>query len=219
MGTHRRLGTGNQKENRTENLTMESAVYVSAFAMVTAIFAPWLMASQLNRNARKVKEEDYKRQDEVAARVEQIAGRTNAKQDESARLAQEAARLLLIHNIKADEAAERAEASAAVRDAKLDQIHTLVNSNLTAALKDQLDARKAMLALLLETVGTKKEIGAEPSADMMALIDDAQKKVAELEAVMLDRLKQTDMATARLEIDLKLSHVEPAAPDVKTSQR
>jgi hypothetical protein len=175
---------------------MDSPFYVSGFAMITAIAAPWIMAGQLNRNNRKVKEEDYRRSDAVAARAADDYKALLGKQEEVAAQAREAARLLAASTKEAQE-------SAHLTEAKLDQIHTLVNSNLTAAIVDQLDARKTMLTLLLETVESKKLVGSKPSPETLEVIAATKIKVAELEAQVADRMQQTNLASAKLAVDLK----------------
>ena len=94
-----------------------------------------------------------------------------------------------------DSLEQRTKARDDVQSAKLDQIHTLVNSNLTAYMQDTLDARRAYLVLLLSTPN--------PSADAQGFIATTRAKVAELEAQLNDRKKQTDVAARRLDADLK----------------
>jgi hypothetical protein len=81
--------------------------------------------------------------------------------------------------------------------AKLDQIHTLVNSALTASLADQLDARKAYLVVLNESSNKK------PSAETLGFIDKTKEKIDELETALANRLEDTKRAEAQLKIDMK----------------
>jgi hypothetical protein len=80
------------------------------------------------------------------------------------------------------------------KSAQLSQIHTLVNSNMTAAMESELDARKSNLILLEETISLKKSAGAEPTGETMVLMSTAKNKIHELEAQLDDRLKQTKIA-------------------------
>jgi hypothetical protein len=80
------------------------------------------------------------------------------------------------------------------KSAQLSQIHTLVNSNMTAAMESELDARKSNLILLEETISLKRSAGAEPTGETMVLMSTAKNKIHELEAQLDDRLKQTKIA-------------------------
>ena len=91
--------------------------------------------------------------------------------------------------------------SSHTQSAKLDQIHTLVNSNLTASLKDQLDTRRAYLIVLTESIAYKKTAGEVPSSETLGFIDATKIKIAELEAQLADRLVQTTRAESQLKVD------------------
>ena len=86
-----------------------------ATAILTGTVSPILVGWFAAKRDRRNKKEDYDRQDVVAAK------------------AAEAAILLLAAN-------ERVAKTAAVTNQKLDVIHTLVNSNMTAAMQAELDA-------------------------------------------------------------------------------
>lgn len=76
---------------------------------------------------------------------------------------------------------------AMITNSKLDVIHTLVNSNMTAAMQAELDATVRELALMREVIALKSEHGRDPSADALAAIESTTKKIAELRAVLADR--------------------------------
>jgi len=172
---------------------MDSAIVIAGFAMVSSMVTPWILSYQ----RRSEKEQDYKRQDEVATKAAKASEVLLESQQQLVHQNDSTAALLLKSNTKA-------EASAKVQEAKLDQIHTLVNSNLTAAMQDQLDALKAMLVLLLETVDLKHAAspGAAPSKETVTTIAATKTKIAELSAQLEDRLKQTTFASAKLAVDL-----------------
>jgi hypothetical protein len=171
------------------------SVIVAVVAAVGAVVSPLIMAVLVNRNARQMKSDDYARQDLVAARL-------NARQDESERKAAEvaaqaaeAAALLVESNLKQEEIAK-------VQGAKLDQIHTLVNSNLTAAMQDQLDTRQANLVLLNQAVHARAADGLPVDTTATDTIAATKVKIAELSAQLLDRKKQTIEAQRQLEVDI-----------------
>jgi hypothetical protein len=152
-------------------------VYLALIVAIPAMMSPLLMAWLTNRNRAQEKTEDYARQDAVAAKAE-LAARKVA----------EAAELLLASNAQVAKAAD--EASKAT-NTKLDVIHTLVNSNMTAAMQAELDSRRIALALMLEVVELKKTAGSSPTAEALEAVGAAKGKIVELEAALNDRLKQS----------------------------
>jgi len=141
-------------------------VWIALIVAVTSMVSPLLLAALTNRHRHKEKLEDYARQDEVAAK------------------AAEAARLLLAAN-------ERVAETAKVTNGKLDVIHTLVNSNMTAAMQAELDATIREHAMMIEVVALKQSAGHEPSVTSLAAIEATERKIAELQAALRDRLKQS----------------------------
>lgn len=91
--------------------------------------------------------------------------------------------------------AERAADTAKETNGKLDVIHTLVNSQLTAAMQSELDAIVRELAMMLEVIALKKAAGFEPTAEALAALDAAQAKVADLTAKLEDRHRAQDRAS------------------------
>jgi len=145
------------------------ALIVAIPTILSATVSPIIMSLINNRNRRKEKQEDYARQDAVA---EQAA---------------KAAKLLVAAN-------ERVADTAKVTNGKLDVIHTLVNSNMTAAMQAELDARLENLALLLEVVEMKRAAGHSPNEETLVLIETTKRKITELKSSLGDRLKQSSEA-------------------------
>lgn len=77
---------------------------------------------------------------------------------------------------------------------KLDVIHTLVNSNMTAAMQAELDATVRQLALMREVTELKKTAGHDPSEETLAALELTRVKISELRAVLRDRLRQATLA-------------------------
>lgn len=88
----------------------------------------------------------------------------------------------------------RQDELAAKTNGKLDVIHTLVNSQLTAAMQSELDAIVRELAMMLEVIELKKAAGFEPTPDALAALAAAQAKIAELTAALEDRAKAQERA-------------------------
>jgi hypothetical protein len=140
---------------------------IVAFGVVVG---PLLLAYLTGRQRRTEKIEDYKRQDAVAAQ------------------AAEAARLLLASN-------RQAAAVAQMTNTKLDVIHTLVNSTLTAAIEAQLDATVQQLAMMRQVVALAGNGEMGPSDESLAAVES---KIAELRVSLSDRMEQTRVAEAQM---------------------
>lgn len=99
--------------------------------------------------------------------------------------ATEAARLLLESNKKVAAVVER------VGDThiQLKEIHALVNSNMTASMQGEFDARTNELAMMREVVRLNRIAGIEPSPEALAAIAATEIKVTELGVKLKDRLQ------------------------------
>jgi hypothetical protein len=127
-----------------------------------------------NRTRRAEKVEDWARQDAVAAQ------------------AAEAARLLLEQQRATTAAAERvarvtAETSADAAE-QLKAIHTLVNSDMTAARSGELAQNRLLLVALKKVIELDRAAGRPPTKDDREAVTGVELRIAELEAVLADRL-------------------------------
>lgn len=91
-------------------------------------------------------------------------------------------------------AAARAAAAAAVTDGKLNQIHTLVNSDMTAARQSELDQTRAMVIILKRVLALAAARGEKPNIADVAALERTQDRVEELEQILADRLSQFRLA-------------------------
>jgi hypothetical protein len=80
-----------------------------------------------------------------------------------------------------------------------EQIHTLVNSNLTAQMNDTLDATVRDLASLQEIVALKGREGREPTAEALQVIEATESRIGELRAKLRDRAEATEIGKAEAE--------------------
>lgn len=167
---------------------MDTSVFVAFIGMFSAVmiavFGPWLMKRQDNNARAAEKVIDRTREDEVARKADERA-------DKSEKNSQEAARLLKINT-------EATAATNAEMIGNQKAIHTLVNSDRTASIKDQLDAREIALALLIEITDLRKSppISQQPTIETLATIEQMRASIAELRANLTDRLKQQAVAEA-----------------------
>ncbi len=140
-------------------------------AIVVSLISPLIVSYFNSRSFTKQKKLDWDREDEIEKRKRNQA--------------EEAARLLLAAN-------ERVAATAKITNNKLDRIHTLVNSNLTASMQAELDATVRELVMMKEVVALNKEAGREPSSDALGAISFTENKISELSVIISDRLNQTE---------------------------
>lgn len=150
---------------------------------------------------REEKEQDWQRQDDVAAQAVKAASLAQEavaaqaiQAAEAATQAAEAARLLVESN---EAVAEIARETNTRLDSKLDIIHTLVNSNMTAAMQSEMDSTIRELAGLKEIVRLNKLAGSAPSEEALAAILSTEAKIVELQTNLNDRRSQAETAEAQ----------------------
>lgn len=142
-------------------------------AVIAAVVGPGIMMLLSTHVRRSEKAQDWARQDEVAAK----AARAVAVAEE---VAAGTATLLVESNNK------------------LDVIHTLVNSSLTAAMQSELDAVIEKLALKKENIELKAAAGQEPSPETVLAIEATTDRIGELRAGLSDRLRQARIVDEQL---------------------
>ena len=186
-------------------VTLALAVVTSIFASITA---PLILAHRTERMHREDQLADYQRQDKVAAEAAKTARATAEQVRDVAEQAAEAASILRAAQAESirrtDEvarlAAQQAEVTTARLDdtnSKLDVIHGLVNSTLSAALQSELDALVTSLAMMHEVIDLKKAGGHEPTEEAVIAFQATEAKIAELRATLADRLKQAEVIAAQ----------------------
>lgn len=96
-----------------------------------------------------------------------------------------------------DVIADRQEKAAAIANARLQEIHTLVNSNLTDALGRELAATQAMLVTMREVVALKRERGFEANPESLQAIEMTATRVAALQRDLDHRIGQQSEAAEK----------------------
>lgn len=165
---------------------------------VIALLGPLLLSALNNRNSRKSKQADWERQDRVAAAAAKVAKDLAADSKEIAETARQVASDLSARQTEntaaLDRVAETAARNAESTNSQLHQIHTLVNSDMTAARSSELIAVEAHLATLKRNLTT---LGS-PSPDEQEVINNLTNRAIELRAILADRLAQQKKAEADL---------------------
>lgn len=158
--------------------TLIVALIVGCSGLLGAVLSPWILSRSNYRHraeerlARKLeREEDLRHADEVAESLHEEQLRAIEHTDEVARIAREG------HE---------------ATDGQLKEIHTLVNSNMTAEMQRALDATEGQLVLMKELVRVNKKSGARPSAATLEQIKATEAKVEEMRAAIADRTRATE---------------------------
>lgn len=125
------------------------AVLAATVAAVATVIGPVVLSITNSRSRTREKVEDWKRQDEVAARL-----------------------------LSANNTVTR----------KLDVIHGLVNSSLTTAMRNELEASERVVVLMEEVMRLNKEANREPSNISIVTLHAMKVKIIELRANLSDRL-------------------------------
>jgi Na+-transporting NADH:ubiquinone oxidoreductase subunit NqrC len=163
-----------------ETMTTSTFIIVAVISGTMAILGSSVPVFLNNRAQRAARLEDWARQDQVAARVEAVAEKAAEVGDQVAN--------------RVEAVASKAAEVAAANTSRLDQIHTLVNSNLTAALQRELDATVVMQVALREVVALKRERGLEPDPESLAVLEDTRRRIEQLTRELEYKVKQTEAA-------------------------
>jgi len=161
-------------------------VYIAFIAMIGPVILSIINGYQRKRD----KEEDWARQDLVAARVEEAA----QKAVEVAKQASVAARLLLQEN-------RRTAEYNSVTNGKIDavalqatEIHELVNSAMSEEMRRNMESQEAVLLVLLELKEVKETSGLGISEDLIARIEATKSTISDLKTALVDRAKAAKAA-------------------------
>ena len=135
-------------------------------ALIASLVSPTVLSWMTISARRKDLVDDRRRQDEVAARVDEAAKLVVIAKDELAR-------------------------SGTITNGKLDVIHKLVNSNMTAAMQDSLDSAVRERAALIELAEIAARRRQKPRQETLSAIALAEARIAELRATLDDRKAHT----------------------------
>jgi hypothetical protein len=144
-----------------------SLVGSAVLAIFASVTAPLILAHRTEVMHREDRLADYQRQDRMAA--------------EARAAAEEVANQLQVVNKRVNTTAEET-------NGKLDVIHTLVNSNMTAAMQAELDAIRREIVMMREVVALNLAAGREPTVGALAEIEATDEKIRKLEVQIADRV-------------------------------
>lgn len=169
-----------------------SAVLVGLIAGALPMLGTWIAIRANGRERRKDQQATWDRDDAVAEQAAKAAALLLAEQQAT--------------KTRTNEVAASLAASTAATDAKLDAIHTLVNSDMTAARQSELDQTRVTLVMLRKVVALDHAAGRESSEQDVATIETTEARIAELQAILADRLAQqqaveAEAAAAKLSLE------------------
>lgn len=152
------------------------AVVTSIFASVTA---PLILAHRTERMHREDQLADYQRQDKVAA----AAAAAAVAAQEAARVAQAQAQVAQSQAV--DAASKLDDLSAQTQ-----RIHTLVNSDMTAARQEELDQAESLIVVLQRVIQLAKDKGIMPDPSDTDALERTTRRRDQLELILADRMAQ-----------------------------
>jgi hypothetical protein len=162
---------------------------IAAVPTAVAGLTPIIVARLARGDRIRERLEDKEARDAVAAKV-----------DAAAVQAERAA--VLLRNEQQRTAAATAQvarttaATTLETRAQLGQIHTLVNSEMTAARQAELTQTRITLSVLKRLTLKVQDAGCEADQDDLAMIEVATARICELEAILADRAVQGAKAEA-----------------------
>lgn len=183
------------------DISFSEPLYVALAGLGVACLsamAPLVNLILTSRTRSREKKEDWRRQDQVAeqaARAAKLLLESQTKmfqrQAEVADQAAKAAKLLLA--AQAETTSQNAETQG-----KLNQIHTLVNSNLTKEMQDRLIAINAQVFLTKEVMRLNRLNKLEPDAGAVASLKKLEEASANLSSTLTERLTATAVANTEI---------------------
>jgi hypothetical protein len=150
-------------------VTLVVSVAGVIFASVTA---PLILAHRTERIHRADQLADYQRQDLVA----QAARDATVAAQQAARTAQDQAQDA---SVKLDDLS-----------AQTQRIHTLVNSDMTAARQEELDQAESLIVVLQRVIQLDRDKGVMPDPADVDMLTRTQHRRDQLEQILADRMTQ-----------------------------
>ena len=197
-----------------------SLIAVAVVAIFSSITAPLILAHRTERMHREDQLADYQRQDEVAKEAKETAFAMAAQQDVIIRQQKDATEAARVRDGHAEKLAAAVAKSV---DDKLDVLHGLANSTLSAAIESELGALETSLAMMNEVIDLKKAAGIEPTREAIIAMQATEANIAELRATLADRLNQAETIAGRAAVavasaaDATKSAKEKAKPPGKAT--
>ena len=174
------------------------SILVAALAFIGTLIVGVVVPFFLVRQSARERREDLARQ---AAQHREDRDAEWARQDQVALKAERATVELAASQKRIADQAETAANLAAERDAKVAgqlsridaqarRIHTLVNSDMTAARQSERDQAQAMITVLRKVITLAEERGLVPEESDIDALQTAEQRVVDLDRILADRMQQ-----------------------------
>jgi hypothetical protein len=188
-----------------------TSIVVAAVSLIgvlaVGVLAPAWLLSRTEKIHREDREADWERQDKVAEKAAKAAEDLATSQKKIADQAAVAAQLLVDAQAETIRRTNEVAAAAAERDsqvalqlsridAQAQRIHTLVNSDMTAARQSERDQTIAMTAVLRKVIALAESRGQVPDETDIQALAAAERRVTELDQILADRLAQMRVVEA-----------------------
>jgi len=162
--------------------------------LIVGVVVPFFLVRQSARErredlARQVaqhredRDAEWARQDQVALKAERATVELAASQKRIADQAETAANLAAERDAKVAGQLSRIDAQAR-------RIHTLVNSDMTAARQSERDQAQAMITVLRKVITLAEERGLVPEESDIDALQAAEQRVVDLDRILADRMHQ-----------------------------
>jgi alkylhydroperoxidase/carboxymuconolactone decarboxylase family protein YurZ len=168
-----------------------SIIVAAGLTLALAIAAPILLLYFTERARHNDRQQDYDRQDEL---MERAATAAESLAVSNKQLAEIAVTSSVSVDRKLEVIPKVIQSTANETGRQLKQIHTLVNSNLTASMQGQLDATKRELVTLRELVALRKETGKDVDPKTLEQIVETEGLIERLAKMIAEREEQTVVA-------------------------
>lgn len=168
--------------------------WLPIMALTAAFMSPLLLAWLNARTVQANKKADWDREDEVARRAAEAALALVAGQRVQIETAVETVSLVKEGISITSGLAESSAAASVKQGEQLTEIHTLVNSNMTTALSNELTSYRALLVLLREDVIRleEKDKNSLLYTEAVSSVQTTLKKIKELEEQIKNRESGTE---------------------------
>ncbi len=172
------------------------AAIVGAPAGLMATVTPIILARMATRDRHLIRREDRAERELVAKRAADATAAAARAAGVAQQSQEETARLLMASNAKMALGAEAASALGEKTLRTVQVVHTLVNSDLTKALRGQLEATEAQLMLMRQIVDDRAS--SSPDEDRtrlaMSIIHKLEIRIAELKQTLSTRNQDAEVA-------------------------
>lgn len=166
------------------------AVWIAGIGVFSAIVGPLLLSWLNTKNTIALKQADWDRMDRVAEVAKQTAKEaSDAARDASdavIKVADDLKESQSVLNTGLEQVAKVAKEGQDGVNSQLKQIHTLVNSNLTAAMRGELTAVQSNLLALRKLEG----LNPASTPDELAAIKTLENRERELSDTLTERMEQ-----------------------------